>query len=374
MQSVNVRPVRSKQDLADFIHLPWKIYANNPNWVPPLLADQKKRLDVSKNPFFQHSQAELFLAYQGGALKGRVAAIVNRLHNDRQGDKAGFFGYFEASDDPPVFGALMQVAEAWLKQQGCNQIIGPLNPDTNNDLGFLVEGFDSPPFFMLAHTPPYYDERIRRLGYRKARDFYSYIVQVADFSPEGKLKRVEKAILRRYPLTVRAGNIARLESELQLIGEIYNDAFAGHWGFVPMTAAEIKYMAEDLKLILDPELVLFVEHKGEPAGFLLALPNYNEVFQRIRDGKLFPTGLLKLLYYRRKIQSVRVLTVATKKKYAAMGLGSVLYAEAARRIIARGYAKVEMSWVVEDNLMMNRAAHLLGGKAYKTYRVYQKDI
>ena len=371
---VEIKPVQSRPDLLRFIRVPWGVNAGDPHWVPPLIQDRQKLLDTAHNPFFKHNPSEFFLAYQNGQPVGRTAVFLNHQHNLLYGDQTGFFGFFDALREPAAFEGLMGAAETWLRARGCDRILGPVCPDTNKELGVLVDGLDAPPFFMLAHNPPYYDEMLRGLGYAKARDFYSYFLRTKDFIAGGKLARVAERVSKRYPIRLRGGNMKAFEAELQIIGQIYNDAFAHHWGFVPMTPEEMQFLAADLKLIVDPELVLIAEYAGEPAGFLLAVPNINEVLIKIRDGRLFPFGWLTFLLNRRRIKGVRVLTVAVKQKYQAFGFGSLLYVEAYRRIVARGYSHAEMSWVAEDNLMMNRAARLMGGEIYKTYRMYQKEL
>lgn len=372
--AVEIVPVNGRRQLDEFIRVAWTVNSGDPNWVPPLVHDRKKLLDPSQNPFFKDNPYQLFLAIENGRPAGRVAAMVNHSHNQRYGDKTGFFGFFEAVNNREVAADLLGAAEEWLRGRGCDTILGPVCPDTNNELGVLVDGYDSPPFFMLAHNPPYYREVFEGLGYVKARDFYSYWLSCSGFIAEGKLRRVQSAIMKRYPITIRAGNIHRLESELELIGDIYNDAFAHHWGFVPMTRQDIRFFANDVRLIMDPELVLFAEYAGEPAGFLLALPNINETLIKIRDGRLYPFGWLTYLRNRSKIKGVRVLTIGVKQKFQSFGLGSVFYPEIHRRICERGYTHAEMSWIVEDNVMMNRAAQLLGGHVYKTYRLFQKGL
>jgi hypothetical protein len=257
---------------------------------------------------------------------------------------------------------------------GCDSIVGSVSPDTNNEIGFLIDGFDSPPFFLLPHNPPYYNARMEAQGYTKAQDFYSYFISRKSFLVTDKLRRVNDRVLKRYPVRIRAANIKQLESELGIIGKVYNDAFAHHWGFVPMTPEDIRYFADDIRLIMDPELVLFAEYNDEPAGFLLALPNINEVLIKIRDGKLFPFGWLTFFLNKKNIKGVRVLTIGIRQKYQTFGLGGLFYEEIAKRIVRRGYSHAEMSWIVEDNLPMNSAARLLGGKIYKTYRLYQKKL
>ncbi len=371
MDKIEIHSVNSKQDLLNFIKFPWKIYSDDPNWVPPLISDQQRLFNQKENPFFNHSLIELFLAYKNREIVGRVAAILNNNHNKYHDTKIGFFGFFESVNNKNVINMLLTAVKDWLANKGCNQIMGPINFSINDQVGFLIDGFNSPPFIMLSYNPQYYHETIEDLGFKKAKDFFSYIVYERTFVNNVKVQRINQRLQKRYPVKTREPILDKFDSELELIRNIYNDSFANSWGFVPMNALEFKFKTDQLKEIVDPKLILIAEYDNDPAGFVLALPNFNEVLIKIRDGRLFPFGLFKIFRYRNKIRSVRIIAVCIRRKYKHLGLGSLFYDEITNRIFKQGYNHFEMSWVMEDNKVMNKIVNKLGGKKYKTYRVYQ---
>ena len=372
--SLKIEPIAVPNSNKTFLQLPWQINQNDPHWVAPLWLGEKELFALDQHPFWQKNASVFFLASRGGHALGRIAAFLNQDYENHQDQDTGFFGFLESVNDPEVFCSLLEAAMDWLKDRGCQKIMGPFYPSLHYELGFLVAGFDRPPFLMLRHNPPYYDQMMKRAGFTKAKDFYSYFVDRKSIRIPEKMERVRAAIMQRYPLKIRSANLRKFDAELRFIQEVYNDAMAGQWGFTPMDAAEFRYMAKDLKRIIDPDLVLLATYGEEPAGFLLTLPNFNEVFHKIPDGRLFPFGLFKLLYYRKKIKGVRVITLGIKRKFQSLGLGSLFYAESIQRIFAKGYTHGEMSWVMEDNILMNKIAVQLNGQRYKTYRVYQKDL
>ena len=375
MQSeYSIIKVDGRQAQGHFIKVPWHIYDGDPNWVPPLVSDMRKFFDVKNNPFFRENSIDWFIALRGGKPAGRVAAIKNNEHNRFHGGSTGFFGFFEAEDDAKVFDILLRAAEQSLVVRGCTSITGPVNPDMHYTTGCLVDGFDTPPFFMMTYNPSWYGRRFEDAGFVKQKDFYSYFIDKDKFKWNSKHDDISARIEKRYQVTIRTARADRFEHELKIIHELYNDAMTGHWGFTPATWEEFRYMAYDMKNIIRPDLVLIVEYKGEPAGFLLALPNFNEIFIKIRSGRLFPFGIFTFLSGQKNIRTARVITAGISRTYAHLGFGSLLYSRISRNIVAAGMPAAEMSWVVEDNLTMNRAARQLGGYISKTYRVYGKKI
>lgn len=372
--SIEIRTIKSSKEMMDFIKFPWEIYANDPNWVPPLIMDRKKFLDQEKNPFFKDNPSEFYLAYRNGEIVGRIAAIINHQHNKFHNDKTGFFGFLEAVNDRDVFEALLNTVKDWLKERGYDLMMGPMNPSTNDEAGFLIDGFDSPPYFMMTHNPPYYVEIMESLGYQKSKDLYAYYIDQDIVRLSEKLNRVGDRIRKNFPISIRCVDMKNFNQELELIRTIYNDAWARNWGFVPMTPAEFDFIANDFKKIIDPGLVLIGEYKGEAVGFLLAMPDYNRVFKKIPSGRLFPFGLFTFLLNKRKINTMRVITLGIKQKYQPLGLGSLFYIEIVQRGIKLGYFSAEMSWVLEDNESMNKGAKLLGGRIHKTYRIYETPL
>lgn len=371
---VNIRAVATKRELMAFIKLPWRIYRDYPHWVPALIAERKKILDRRHNPFFQHAQAEYYLAERDGEVVGRIAAIINHAHNDFHHDRNGFFGFFEAIEHEQVFRALLDGAKAWLRARGMTGMLGPMNPSTNDELGFLLEGHDQPPMLMMPYTPPYYIQLMEKNGMQKAKDLLAYQVTTKGVQESEKLHALVAEVRGKFEVAVRPVRRNELESELVLIREIYNDAWSKNWGFVPMTDAEFRHTANDLKQILDPEIALLAFIGARPVAFLVALPDINEILIRIRNGRLFPTGFLKFLFGKRKIKSVRVITLGVINELQHTGIGPLMYLEIVQRGKKRGYAQGEMSWILEDNLPMNRGAQLLGGRVTKKYRVYQTAL
>jgi GNAT superfamily N-acetyltransferase len=373
---LSIRPVRTAGDLARFIDVPWRIdraLGGDPHWVPPLRLGVKAILD-RRHPFWRQSRRQLWLAVQDGKPVGRIAAILNQAHLEHWRDETGFWGFFESIDQQEVADALLSTAETWLAEQGCAVAVGPVNPSPHYEMGILIEGFDAPPHLMLTHNPPYYADLLAAAGYEKARDLYAYLIPGENVRLDGKVRRVGETLERRWGVTVRAGEMRQFAREAAIIHRLYNASILGQWGFTPIDEPEFAAFAADLKRILDPDLVLFAECRGEPIGFLLALPNLNEVLIRIRDGRLLPFGLPKLLWHRRSVKSVRVILVGMLPEWQRRGVGSLLYSEITRRVLGKGYLGAEMSWVLEDNVLMNRAARLLGGHVHKTYRVYRKTL
>jgi len=370
MSQIEIRPVENKNQLKEYIKFVWKINANDPSWVPPLIMNYMKVLDQNKNPFFQHASAKYFMAYQNGAAVGRIAAITNQRHNEYHNDNTGFFGFLDGINDPEVFHNLLDTAKAWLREKGKDFMIGPMNPSTNDEIGILVKGYDTPPYFMMTHNPPYYKNLMEELGYQKIKDVYAYYIHKDTFNFNEKLMKVAETTKKKLGVKIRSVNLKNFNEELERIRYIYNNAWSKNWGFVPMTPEEFDFLANDFKKLIDPNLVLIAELKGKPVGFSLALPDYNQVFKKIKNGKLLPNGWLKFLIERKKINSLRVITLGVVPELQHVGIGGIFYLETFYRGTAAGYPSAEMSWVLEDNELMNKAAILMGGKKYKTYRIY----
>lgn len=373
---VKIRRVANESDRLSFIKLPWEIYKNNKFWVPPLLFDVKKNLDPKKNPFFQHAEVELFLAEDKGKLVGRIAAIKNDAHNNFHKDKTGFFGFYETIDDEEVSDLLLDTACGWLKEKGFDTVIGPVNPSTNDECGLLIDAFDSSPVLLMTYNPPHYQQKIESFGFEKARDLYSFFIASEVINNEkmmAKLTRMSELIKNRYNITLKTIDMKNMMSEVRKLEEIYNSAWEDNWGFVPLTPAEFDYMANSLKMIVDPDLIMFAEVDGKPAGFTLSLPDFNQVLKHL-NGRLFPFGIFKLLYYKRKIDLLRTIIMGVKPEYQKKGIDSVFYLETIKNGNKNNYKGSEISWVLEDNHVMRQTAEKLGAKIYKTYRIYQKAI
>lgn len=373
MDQVEVVPVHTSADLRQFIRLPWNIYRGDPLWVPPLIADTKKLLNKSKNPFFEHSTADLFLARRNGEWVGRIAAILNNNHNRFHGESTAFFGFFESMNDNAVASALLNQAERWAKDRGMVEIRGPMNYSTNDTVGLLVEGFDSSPVIMMPYNPQYYAALMENSGYSKTMDLYAWHLET-EKGLNPKIIRVGEKVLKDEGIQIRPLNMKRFSEDVSILQRIYNDAWSNNWGFVPMTDSEFQHMAKDLKAVVDPRLVLIAEKNAEPVAFLLTLPDFNQALKKI-NGRLFPLGLPRLLYHSRHIRNLRVLALGNVKKMQnCSGLGAALYYESFRRGVAAGYRTCEFSWTLETNALINRSMRLFGADIYKRYRVYGKAL
>jgi hypothetical protein len=372
VRSIQIDEVRTRGQRGAFLKLPWTIYANDPLWVPPLLMERKAFIDPKKNPFFQHADIALFLATHDGGSVGRVAAIVNHNHNAYHGDKVGFFGLFECMEDAEVARALLNQAGQWLKTRGMEVMRGPASFSTNEEIGLLVDGFDESPMILMPYNPPYYARLLEGYGLKKVKDLYALIRTDDENMPE-RLYRIADKIKERGKLRIRKLDMKNLHEEIRKFKAVYESAWEKNWGFVPMSEAEIDHMAKELKQILDPDLVYFVEVEERIVGFSLALPDINQALKRI-NGRLFPFGLLKLLYYSKKINQVRVALLGVAPGYRKLGIDGVLYLESFREGTKKGYHRGEFSWVLEDNVAMARPLEAIGGRRYKTYRVYDLPL
>ena len=350
----------------------WPLYRNYPNWVPPLLLDRRMVLDTKKNPFYQHAEIELFLAHQNNDIVGRIAAIINHNHNKFHDEHIGFFGFFESINDQKIATTLIEKAKEWLAGKGVDAIRGPVNPSSNDDLGVLVEGFDKPPAIMMPYNPEYYDNLITGAGLEKVKDLHSYYVE-KDQVMSGKLPRVMEKLKDREAFKLRQLNMKDFKNELHRVKAVYNNAWSKNWGFIPMTDAEFDHLADSLKQIVDPRIVLFAEKDNEPIGFALSVPDINQILIHNKKGRLIP-GALRLLWNRKKIDFVRIIVLGVVLQYQRSSAGAILFYETAVRGIENGYWHGEAGWVLENNVMMNRAADFLNAKRYKTYRLYEAPL
>lgn len=373
---VTIVPVNSKPELDRFIRVAMRVGAPEPNYIAPLMFERGEALTAKGNPFFEHADVQFWLAVKDGRDVGRISAQIDHLNPLTQ-EGVGHFGMIAAEDDEAVFAALFAAAEAWLKDRGCNVAQGPVNLSTNEEVGLLVEGHDTPPMFMMGHDARHTPARIEAQGYAKAKDIYAYVCSVADDLPGPILRRVRKPAADGVSL--RTLDMKRLDEEVRTLTGILNDAWSGNWGFTPTTAAETQALANNMKLLLDPRLAWFAEIDGEAAGFMILLPNINEAIADL-GGKLFPFGWAKLLW-RLKVKGPktgRVPLMGVKRKFAGTMRGQLLpfqlidaVAQAARR---QGYERYELSWILEDNTAMRRICDAGGARIYKTYRVYEKAL
>ncbi len=369
---IGIRPVRKRRDLRRFLKLPFHIYRDDPNWVAPLFVQERARFNRRKNPFFEHSAVQEFLAIMDGTVVGRVAAIRNGAHNNYHQDRVGFFGCFECIEDNDVASALLEAAVRWLQEQGMDTIRGPANFSVNESCGLLIEGFDSPPLIMMPYNPPYYIDLLEQWGLRKVMDLYAFHLTAHEPAPE-RVRRIAERARRRAGVEVRGLRMERFWEEVERVKVIYNEAWSDNWGAVPMSDREFEHMAKDLKSIVIPDLVLIAEVDGEPVAFSMALPNINQALAKIR-GRLDPVSLVKLLYYSRHVSTGRLLTLGVRKAYRKRGLETILYAETLDRARRVNICEGEVGWTLETNDLINRAVEVLGGRHTKTYRIYERAI
>jgi hypothetical protein len=375
LPAINIIEASSRRDLGRFIKFPLKLYKNERYYVPPLISERKAFFDRDKNPFFKHARVKYLLALRDGEVVGRISGIINDLHNEFHSEKAGFFGFFDCVNDLEVASALMGSAENFVRGEGMELIRGPMNFSTNDEVGFLVEGFDSYPLFMMTYNPPYYIDLCEKLGLKKAEDLLAFYLDDAHPISERWLNIVEK-MRTRSRIKIRTIRMNEFESELEIVRTIYNDAWSKNWGFVPMTEEEFQHTADDFKKIVDPDLVFIAFIDDEPAGFILGMPDYNRVFRKM-NGRLFPMGVLKFLYHtkiRKTITGIRVLTMGVVHKYQKMGLDAIFFVDIYNSGRRKGYNWAELSWVLERNVLMIKAAENMGARPYKKYRIYEKPL
>ena len=369
-----LREITTRQDTDRFIRFPWKIYKNDKNWVPPLVAERREFLNPRKNPFFEHAEVKLYMAAdEAGNELGRIAAITNVNHNRTHGDRTGFFGLFECADDQAAAGCLFDAVAGFLRSRGMEIMRGPENLSVNDDIGLLVQGFDTPPMVMMPHNPPYYERLMEGYGFKKTMDLFAYYGEFQTGRIPEQVARGAEIAGRRQHFAIRPLRMNDFDAELGRIHAIYSSAWEENWGAVAMTDREFRHLAGSLKQVVDPELCLIAEVGGEVAGFSLALPDLNQILIRL-NGRLLPFGILKFIYYKRKIDALRILTMGVLKEFRHQGIDSVLYYETYRRARAKGIWRGEMSWILENNTVMNRIVENLGFRVYKKYRLYDLPL
>ncbi len=375
--TVEITEVASRADLTAFIKFPWRIYTNDPAWVPPLIIERKEFLDRKKHPFYKHGDAALFLARRSGKIVGRIMASDDPNYNSLHQANVGCFGLFESINDASVASALFKAAAGWLRGRGRDEIMGPIDYSTNYVCGLLVHGFEHPPMILTSHNPPYYEALVESAGFTKTMDFYAWWFAQPDRAAK-RLRRLAGARKERQSFSIRSIDLANLSAESGRIREVYNEAWQENWGFVPFTPNEFDFMTHELKPIVEPEFTLIAEVGDKPAGFILCVPDIN-VALRHANGRLtwfgLPIGLAKLLYYKRRIKTVRLVALGIVAKYRRHGIAEMLVLRAIENVmIKRGFAAGECSLVLEDNVMMNRFLEAIGAQRYKTYRIYRRRI
>lgn len=370
MDSLVVQPVTSKREQKLFLQFPWTLYRGDANWIPPLRTNQRELVGYRPHPFYERNESQTFLALRGDEVVGRIAAILNRGHIERFGDQRGFFGFFECRDDPEAAAGLFDAVRRWFAERGIEKLRGPVNPSLNYELGLLIEGFDSPPTFMMTYNPPYYQRLIEDYGFRKTQDLYAYWGHVS-MLPEirAKLKPVCDKISERLGARVRYLDKRRFLDDVHEFLNIYNQSLTNTWGFVPMSEGEVRHMASALRWLMVPELALGVEVDGRMAGAVFGLPDYNPRIKKI-DGRLFPFGFIHLLRNKRAIKRIRVISTNVLPEYQLLGLGLVLLDGLVPKALEWGIEEAEFSWVLESNALSRGSLEKGGAKRIKTYRLY----
>ncbi|MEZ4690522.1 MAG: N-acetyltransferase [Ignavibacteria bacterium] len=374
--NIEVTLVETESDKKKFIDFPYDFYKNNEYWVEPLRFDVKNNLDEKKNPLYTHSKLKMWVARKSGNIVGRIAGIINDNHNKFHEDKTGFFGFFECINDQKVANKLFEKAVQFSKENGMDNLRGPVNPSINDECGLLIDSFDKPPVMLMPYNPEYYSGLLESFGFKKAKDLHALWISKDVVNNEPmmkKLDRISDMILKKENLTVRKVNMKDFTNEVLRIMEVFNDAWEKNWGFVPMTKEEFMFVAANLKLAVEPAYVEFAEIDGKTVGFSLALPDINQAIKGL-NGKLFPFGVFKFLLNKKKIDRLRVIIMGVKKDYQKKGIDAIFYRNIIREANKRGIKGAEISWVLEDNYAMKQTAEKLGAKVYKTYRMYDFGI
>lgn len=375
---IDVRPVRSRRDLSEFIDLPERLYRDDPAWTPALKPELRKLLQKETNPWFEHGDAQLFMAYRGDELVGRISAQVDHLHNRHYEERTGFFGFFECIEDAEVAKALFDRASEWLRDRGMSKIRGPLSFGINGIAGCLIDGFEYPPYLDMGHNPPFYPALIEGYGFEKAKDLYAWRYDVSEDPPDMSLNMAEQ--MEAIPgLKVRDVDMQHFDRDLGIIMEIFNDAWSKNWGYVPLTDAEIRKLADEMKLVIEPRLAFIAEYEGDPVAISVTIPNINQLLLRSR-GSSTPMAYARLLWdlkIKKNIDTARLVILGIKKSARGgplSGLSVLLYVKT--HVIGKslGYRMAELGWTLEDNAKINMGIEIMGGKRYKTYRVYDRDL
>jgi len=376
VSNIEISEVISRRERNAFIKFPWRIYVNDPAWVPPLIIERKAFLDRKRHPFYRHGDAALFLARKNRKIAGRIMASDDPNYNALHQSNVGCFGLFECIDNRDVAAALFERAEHWLRERGRTEIMGPIDYSTNYVCALLIDGFQFPPTILTAHNPPYYKDLIESSGFTKAKDWYAW--WFADPArAAARLRPLGERFRKRLAVTIRAGNLKNIREESRRLRQIYNQAWKNNWGFVPFTEAEIEFMTHELSQLIIPEFTLIAEVGDEPAGFILCVPDINVALRHI-NGRLttfgFPIGLLKLLYYKSRIRTARLIALGVIEKYRRAGIAEMLVLRIVEDAMIKHGFTGELSLTLEDNFMINRFLEAIGAHRYKTYRIYSKSI
>ena len=374
MSNVTITPVRTRREKTRFLNVPWQLNREDPNWVPPLRTNQKELVGYKRHPFYDNAEIQTFLAVRDGRLCGRIGAVVNHAHNRRFQDEVGFFGFFESIDDQQVANALFDAAGQWLKERGKTTIRGPMSPSYNHDIGLLVDGFDSPPTFMMTYNPRYYENLVENYGFTKEHDLYAYYGHVDQLeNQDKKIGFIIEESTRRFDFKLRRMDMANFDQEVRTFLKIYNEAHGSHWGFIPLSESEIKHMSKSMRFLMTPELTTVAEVDGRVVGTAFGMLDYNPRIKQI-DGRLFPFGFLRLMLNRKKIKRMRVIAAHVLPEYQRWGLGVVLLSRLTPEVLNWGIKEAEFSWIAESNHLSRASLERGDAKRDKTYRIYDCQI
>lgn len=381
MNSLIIKSVETTEDRKAFLSFPWTVYKDDPYWVPPIFSERMHFTDPEKNPFFQHSEAQFYMALRGERIAGTIAVFTNHLHNEYQNENVSFFGFFEVLEDYEAAELLFKTAEAWAKERGHTALRGPAQWSTNDECGLLVDGFDDSPRILMTYNPSYYVDYVEKLGYKYARDLWAYKLGVKEFMEitGERLDKLTTRILERKNITIHTLDMKKYDEEVNKFKILYNNAWSKNWGFIPMTDPEFDQLADELHAIIDPDLVFIAEKDGEPVGFSLTLPDLNKPLRLAYPKPNTPEWwtMAKLVWQwkiRRKVSWIRVFALGVIPEYRKLGIDALFYYKTAQAALKKGIKMAEMSWILDNNNLMNKPIIAMGGEVYKTYRYYEKDL
>ena len=381
MNPLVIKPVENLEERKAFLSFPWKVYKDDPYWVPPIFNERLHFTNPAKNPFFEHSEAQLYMALRGKEIVGTIAAFTNGRHNKIQNENVGFFGFFEVLEDYEAAEALLKTAEKWAREKGHTSLRGPAQWNTNDECGLLVDGFDDSPRILMTYNPRYYVDYVEKAGFKYARDLWAYQLPVKDFMDNigERLEKITNKILERKEITIRKLNMKIYDEEVAKVKLLYNEAWSQNWGFVPMTDGEFDQLADELHGILDPDLTYIAEKDGKTVGFSITLPDLNEPLLKAYPKPNTPEWwtMVKLVWnwkVLKRVSWVRVLVLGVIPEYRSLGIDALFYFKTAQEAIKKGMKMAEMSWILDNNDKMNRPIIAMGAEVYKTYRFYEKDL
>ncbi len=371
IESTGIYLVSDPSERKEFLKFPYTLYKDHPQWISPLMMEQKKLIDTAKNPFYETADLAMFVATRNGKTAGRIAAIHNKAYNEHHGTNIGFFGFFDCIDDQKVCDLLVKAVGDWFSERGIFEILGPTSPGMMDVIGVLVEGFEHEPGLLMAYNFPYYDTLLKNAGMGKAMDLFAFRVNKQTVTLD-RMARASDIVRSRIPnLTIREVNLKDFDHEVAIIRHIFNRAWAKNWGFVPLSESQFRYMAKDLKTIIDTDFAHVAEVEGIPVAFSVALPDLNQALKHI-NGKLIPFGILKLLYYARKIHQIRTALMGVIPEFQGKGIDALLHKQTIENGLAKGFDSAELSWILESNVDMIRVAERIGASVEKRYRMYTK--